>query len=248
MKLSKTWAVWLWALQAVTGLLLVVYIVIHTIDNATILLSEQAYEDMLDIWHGWLPGWFYLILVIGLSGIFLLHMMNGIRIASKPYGGIDVSWKHNVMLKHSGTMFWYAQVVSGSAIAIFGIWHLIVQHGNVATTTAMQSMTRVSPTVYIIYLLFLLAVMFHSFNGVRALIIKFGIMTDKAKEAVLVSVMAFLFIVFFIMGAASMSKFVPDPGQSVRGGETEMHPPAALEESNAPRPASELPGLTSGGE
>jgi succinate dehydrogenase/fumarate reductase cytochrome b subunit len=248
MKFSRTWAVWLWALQAVTGLLLVVYIVIHTIDNATILVSTQAYEDMLEIWHGWLPGWFYLLLVIGLVGVFLIHTMNGIRIASRPYRDFDISWKQNVMLMHTGTSLWYAQVVSGSAIAIFGIWHLIVQHGTESTTTALQSMMRVSPTVYIIYLLFLLAVTFHAFNGVRAIIIKFGIMTDKAKEGVLVSVMALLFIVFFVVGAASMAKFIPGPSEVAVEEEAEMHSTAVLEESNTRRPASDLPGLMSGGE
>jgi len=248
MRLSRTWAVWLWTAQAVTGLLLVAYIIIHTLDNAAILISPEAYEAMLDIWHGWLPGWFYVLLVIGLTGIFLIHTMNGIRIASKPYRDIDISWKQNAMLKHSGTFFWYAQVISGSAIAIFGIWHLIVQHGNVATTTAAQSMERVSPTVFMMYLLFLLAVMFHSFNGIRSVIIKFGIMTDKAKEGILVSVMAFLFIVFFIVGAMSMAKFIPNPDQAAIGGNNQAHSSASIEESKVPMPASELPGLTGGGE
>jgi len=211
MKSSHLWPVWLWALQAVTGGLLVIYIIIHTVDNGMILLGQHEYEKMLAFWHETLPHWFYLLMVIGLTGIFILHMANGIRIASKPYKDIDVSWRHNVMLKHQGTIFWYAQVVSGSAIAMFAIWHLIVQHGIEATTTAAQSASRITPTVFIIYVLFLLAVMFHSFNGVRSVCLKLGLMTDKAKESVLVGFMMLLFIIFFFVGVLSMAKFLPQP-------------------------------------
>lgn len=211
MKRYITLPVWLWIVQAATGLLLVLYVVIHTIDNAMILLSDKAYEDMLALWHETLPHWFYILMVIGLIGLFILHAANGIRIASKPYKDIDVSWRHNVMMKHSGTWFWYTQVLTGSGIAMFAVWHLIVQHGTVATTTAAQSMLRVSPTVFIIYVIFLAAIMFHSFNGVRSVIIKLGFMTDKAREGVLIGILAILFVVFFLTGALSIAKFIPSP-------------------------------------
>jgi succinate dehydrogenase / fumarate reductase, cytochrome b subunit len=217
MKRIPTLAVWLWTIQALTGLLLVLYVIIHTADNATILFSTKSYEDMLSFWHHTLPHWFYILMVLGLAGIFLIHTFNGIRIASKPYKDIDVSWKHNVKLLHSGTMFWYTQVITGSAIAIFGIWHLIIQHGSVATQTAAQSAERMSITVFLIYLIFLAALMFHSFNGVRSVIIKLGYMTDKGKEAILVGLAGLLILVFFFTGAAGMAKFLAPPSSFETG-------------------------------
>jgi len=237
MKRSLLWPVLLWSLQALTGGLLVIYVVVHAIDNAAILLSEKNYEDMLALWHKTLPHWFYVIMVLGLVAVFLAHALNGIRITSKPYKEIDVSWRHNVMLRHSGTLFWYAQVLTGSAIAMFGIWHLLVQHGTVATTTALQSADRVTPTVFTMYVLFLAALMFHSFNGVRSVTIKLGFMTDKAKEGVLVGLMGFLFIVFFVVGVMSMARFLPAPQPDPAA----LHSSAPLEKGESPQPPGDLP-------
>lgn len=244
--------VWLWVIQAATGLLLVLYVIIHTIDNATILVSQKLFEDMLAFWHETLPHWFYIIMVIGLVGIFLVHAFNGIRIASKPYKEIDLSWRHNVKLKHTGTTFWYVQVLTGSAIAMFGIWHLLVQHGTVATTTAAQSADRVSPVILFMYLVFLAALMYHSFNGCRSVLLKLGLATDKGKEGVLIGFMALLFIVFFSAGALSMAKFLPDPVPSatdsiVNGGtQTEAVGHGSLGESNVARPAEGSPIFAAG--
>lgn len=217
MKLNYRWAAWLWAMQALTGLALVLYIVIHTLDNAMILLGQKAYEDMLRLWHS-LPGWFYVLMVLGLLALFLLHMGNGIRIASKPYKQVDFSWKHNWMLKHPGTGFWFTQVLTGSAIAVFAIWHFIVQHGAEATMTATQSAARVTPTVFVVYFIFLAAVMFHSFNGVRSILLKLGVMTDTKKETILVVLVALAFIVFFLVGIVSVWRFIPPP-EAFSGGE-----------------------------
>ena len=207
MKLKYSWAVWLWAIQALTGLALVLYIVIHTIDNGAILISRESYEDMLHKWHS-LPGWFYLLMVLGLVAIFVVHMLNGIRIASNPYKQIDIASKHAWMLKHPGTYFWLIQVVTGSIVAIFAVWHLIVQHGSVSTMTVAQSAIRVTPTVFLVYTIFLAAVMYHAFNGCRSVLIKLGIMTDKVKESLLVGLVALAFIAFFFTGVLSIGKFM----------------------------------------
>jgi succinate dehydrogenase/fumarate reductase cytochrome b subunit len=208
MKRSYLWAVWLWAIQAVTGLLLVVYIILHTIDNATILISRDSFEAMLRLWHEWLPHFIYVIMVLGLGAIFVVHMANGIRIASKPYKEVDVSWRHAWMLKHTGTAFWFTQVLTGSIVAIFAVWHFIVQHAAEQTTLASQSAARLSPLVFLVYLVFLAAVTFHAFNGVRSVVIKLGVMTDKTKEAVLVGLVALFFLIFFGVGIASMGVFL----------------------------------------
>jgi fumarate reductase subunit C len=217
MKQAYLLAARLWIIQAVTGLSLVAYVVIHTLDNGMILVSPKAFEDMLKLWHS-IPRWFYVLMVLGLVAVILVHMANGIRIASKPYKQIDVSWFHNIKLKHSGTIFWFTQVISGSFIAIFAVWHLIVQHGADPTMTAAQSAARVTPVVFLVYLLFIAALMFHSFNGVRSVLVKFGIMTDKAKESLLVGLMALLFIVFFLLGAFSIGEFLAKPDSIHNGG------------------------------
>jgi len=214
MKRKFPWAVWLWSIQAATGLLLVLYVVIHTIDNAAILVGTTNFEDMLKLWHEGIPKILYQLMVLGLVGVIVVHMLNGIRIASKPYKEVDVSWRHNIMLKHSGTMFWFFQVISGSVIAIFGVWHLIVQHAGEQTTTALQSASRISPIVFLMYLAFITGLMFHSFNGVRAIIVKLGVMTDRAKESVLVGLVALAFILFFGMGVASIGAFLKSHDQA----------------------------------
>lgn len=220
-------------IQALTGLALVLWVIIHTVDNAFILVSREAYEKALHLWHS-IPGGIYSLMVIVLIGLFVIHMLNGIRIASKPYKNVDISWTHNLKLRHSGTVLWFAQVITGSMIAFFGIWHLIVQHTVEPTMYAAQSTARVNPTVFVIYLIFLAALLFHSFNGVRSVIIKFGVMTEKARESVLIGFMALLFIVFFIVGAFSMGKFLPSEEpvmlDSVGNGTQAIEAPVVTEE------------------
>ena len=194
-------------IQALTGLALVFYVIVHIIDNGFILVGSEAYEEALNLWHS-MPGWLYILMVIALIGIFAIHALNGIRIASKPYKNVDISWTHNLKLKHSGTIFWYMQVITGSLIAIFGIWHLIVQHSAEQTMFAAQSAARVNGIIFVIYLVFLAALLFHSFNGIRAILIKLGVMTEKAREAILIGLLALLFIVFFLIGAFSVGKFL----------------------------------------
>jgi succinate dehydrogenase/fumarate reductase cytochrome b subunit len=216
MKRSYLWAAWLWAIQALTGLLLVTYIIVHTYDNGMILFGRQAFEDMLKLWHVTLPHFLYLLMVIGLAGVFFVHMMNGIRIASKPYKEVDRSWKHAWMLRHSGTTFWFTQVLTGSIVAMIGFWHFIVQHAGKATMTASQSAERITLIVFLTYVLFLAAVMFHSFNGIRSVIIKLGVMTDKAKEGILVGLVALFFLIFFGVGAASVGVFLSQHAGAVQ--------------------------------
>ncbi len=249
---------WLWVIQVITGLLLVIYVIIHTIDNATILISQELYEHMLAFWHETIPGWIYILMVLGLVAIFLVHTFNGIRIASKPYKEIDLSWRHNLKLKHTGTAFWYTQVLTGSAIAMFGVWHLLVQHGTEATTTAVQSAERVSPVIFTMYLVFLAALMYHAFNGCRSVLLKLGLATDKGREGVLIGFMALLFIIFFSAGALSIAKFLPDPiaapvtypsGGANEGADGHNEPAIGhgdLGESNVARPAGDLPIFTGG--
>jgi succinate dehydrogenase/fumarate reductase cytochrome b subunit len=244
MKRSYILPVWLWLLQALTGLALVLYVVIHTLDNATILISKELYEDMLRLWHESLPHWFYLIMVAALVIAFAIHTLNGIRIASKPYKEIDKSWRHLTMMKHSGTIFWYLQVFTGSMIAIFGVWHLIVQHTGDPTTTVDQSILRINPSVFIIYVIFAAALTFHSFNGIRSILIKLGFLTDKIKESILVGFLAFLFVVFFLLGAFSLAKFLLAP----KPAELNLSTNAAISYySDYSNPGSSYPGALAEG-
>jgi fumarate reductase subunit C len=244
MKRSYILPVWLWLLQALTGLALVLYVVIHSLDNATVLISRELYEDMLKLWHESLPHWFYLLMVAALVIAFIIHTLNGIRIASKPYKEIDKSWRHLSMMKHSGTTFWYLQVFTGSIIAIFGVWHLIVQHTGPATTTVDQSILRVNGPVFILYIIFAAALTFHSFNGIRAILIKLGFLTDKEKESILVGFLAVIFVVFFLLGAFSLGKFLLAP----KPDEQNLNTKAAISfYSHKSNPGSSYPGAIAEG-
>jgi len=50
--------------------------------------------------------------------------------------------------------------------------------------------------------------------------LKLGYATSKAKENILIGVMALLFVTFFVVGVASMAKFLPDRSvfENVAGG------------------------------
>lgn len=210
MKINHVWAAYLWILQVVTGLALTAYVVIHTIDNGAILLGQDKFDAMLHLWHS-MPKWFYGLMVFGLVLAFALHALNGIRIASKPYKQIDISFRHNFMLKHPGTTFWFTQVLTGSIIAIFATWHLINQHTGEPVNSAVQSAANVTPGVFLIYVILLAAVLFHAFNGIRSVLLKLGYMTSRQKEGILLGILGLLFLIFFVMGVASVAKFLPDP-------------------------------------
>lgn len=226
MKRTLILPAWLWLLQALTGAALVIYVIIHTVDNATILAGSENYEAMLYFWHESLPIWSYNLMTFSLVVLFLAHLINGTRIAITPVRNYGTSWKQVSMLKHSGTTLWYLQLLTGAVIAISGIWHLIIQHTSSTTTTA-ESMMRVTPFVMTLYIIFLAALLFHAFNGIRSILIKLGIMTDKAREGILISFMAFLFIGFFVVGVFSLAKFLPEPETGQQAIESTIEIPEA---------------------
>lgn len=228
MKRTLILPAWLWLLQALTGAALVIYVIIHMVDNATILAGSENYEAMLQFWHEGLPSWSYNLMAFSLVVVFLAHLINGTRIAITPFRNFETTWKQVSMLKHSGTTLWYLQLMTGAVIAIAGIWHLIIQHTN-ATTTAAESMMRITPSVMTLYIIFLAALLFHAFNGIRAIFIKLGIMTDKAREGILLSFMAFLFIGFFVVGVFSLAKFLPEPETGQQAIESNIEIPEAAD-------------------
>ena len=196
---------WLWFLQVVTGIGLVLFVIIHIFDVSTIILGENVYNKFAKFLEEDLS--FLTTLITWLVGIGLLyHAINGIRIASKPYQRSGLMFRHTTGMKHSGTWFWLIQVITGSLIVFFAFTHWFLIHyvdkGVVSFKTTLGRLTE--PWFLVFYVLFLLSLLFHAINGLRSVIIKLGWVTTKESESKLIKIVYAVGLVLLILGVISL--------------------------------------------
>jgi succinate dehydrogenase/fumarate reductase cytochrome b subunit len=200
---------WLWLIQAVTGVGLAVFVFIHLLDVATIILGVEFFNKFA---HFLETGWFSVItrLVTWLVGIGLVvHALNGIRIASRPYLNAGLTWRHSRGIRHQGTWFWVFQVVTGGLIVFFASIHWFWIHAqDRAVVSFEKSIFRLSSNWQIaFYGFFLLFLLFHTMNGIRAVLLKTGFFTEKVKDARLTQAVLVVGAACLLLGLISLIMF-----------------------------------------
>lgn len=201
-KRAGSFPAWLWFLQIVTGLGLSLFIVIHVLDVSSSIFGVRAYEWVArTLETGFMS--FVNFLVTWLVGLgLIIHAALGIKVASNPYQVPKESWGHAWGMKHRGTWFWLAQVVTGSLITIFASIHWFIIHfHDGGIVKSMWTAERMNSEWYLLlYLCFLVIILFHAVNGTRSALIKLGIMTSKVKEATLFRVLLISGAVLLVLG------------------------------------------------
>ncbi|WDP91326.1 MAG: fumarate reductase cytochrome b subunit [Desulfobacter sp.] len=174
-------------LQSGTGLILGLFMWVHMLLVASIILGKGAFNwiaktmelaFLSDTGHGYPIAVFFA--VAGVFTLFILHALLGMR-------KFPISWKQHrimqdqmVMMKHQDTNLWYVQALTGFIMFFAGSIHLYTMLTNPGGIDPYLSADRVvSSNYWLVYLILLICVELHGTIGLYRLCMKWGWFTGK---------------------------------------------------------------------
>jgi len=165
--------------QMLTGLALVVFMYLHALFVASILLGPQVFNTLADFFER-----YYLAQVGGplLALVFLTHFFMAAR--RIPFSQQDQKkvWSFSRMLAHRDTWLWTVQVVTAMIILIMGAIHIWVVLTDLPIT-ADKSAARIQTGFWLgFYLLLLPMVELHVGVGWYRLGVKWGVIKSSARK------------------------------------------------------------------
>jgi succinate dehydrogenase / fumarate reductase cytochrome b subunit len=111
----------------ITGLLLVLYIIIHLIGNLTLLIGPVAFNQYAHFLESLFFGYFVVVFEIGLIVVFILHIVYGVAVTlfDKPRAR-PVKYAH---LRNAGgasqkTISSRSMIITGLVLLAFVVWHV----------------------------------------------------------------------------------------------------------------------------
>ncbi len=169
-------------LQSSTGLFLGLFVWLHIVLNASIILGPGAFNwvsknmelaFLSDTGHGYPIVVFFAVFVV--FTLFVVHALLGIR-------KFPVSWKQHrimkdqiAMMKHQDTNLWYIQVVTGFIMFFAGSVHLYSMLTHPGSIDLYLCADRVvSQNMWFVYLILLVCVVLHGNIGLYRLCMKWG--------------------------------------------------------------------------
>ncbi len=165
--------------QVLTGLALVIFMYLHALFVASILLGPQVFNSLGDFFEK-----YYLAQVGGplLALVFLLHFFMAAR--RIPFSQQDQKkvWSTSRMLGHRDTWLWTIQVVTAMVILIMGAIHIWVVLTDLPIT-ADKSAARIQSGFWLgFYLLLLPMVELHVGAGWYRMGVKWGLIKNRARN------------------------------------------------------------------
>ncbi|WP_022665152.1 fumarate reductase cytochrome b subunit [Desulfospira joergensenii] len=181
-KKSSRIPAWLDLTQSGTGLILGLFMWVHMLLVASIILGKGSFNFVAktmelsflsDTGHGYPIAVFFA--VSGVFTLFILHALLGMR-------KFPISWQqHRIirdqmgMMKHQDTNLWYIQVVTGFIMFFAGSVHLYTMLTHPGSIDPYLSADRVvSSNFWFLYLILLVCVELHGTIGLYRLCMKWG--------------------------------------------------------------------------
>ena len=181
-KKSSRIPAWLDLTQSGTGLILGLFMWVHMLLVASILLGKGSFNFVAKTMelsflsgtgHGYPIAVFFA--VSGVFTLFILHALLGVR-------KFPISWQqHRIirdqmgMMKHQDTNLWYIQVVTGFIMFFAGSVHLYTMLTHPGSIDPYLSADRVvSSHFWFLYLILLICVELHGTIGLYRLCMKWG--------------------------------------------------------------------------
>lgn len=190
--------------QVFTGLALVVFMYLHALFVASILLGPQVFNSLADFFER-----YYLVQVGGplLALVFLLHFFMAAR--RIPFSQQDQKkvWATSRMLGHRDTWLWTIQVVTAMVVLIMGAIHIWVVLTDLPIT-ADKSAARIQTGFWLgFYLLLLPMVELHVGAGWYRLGVKWGVIKSSARKK---AKRAEYYVTgfFILLGLATLARFM----------------------------------------
>lgn len=120
-----------WLLNRVTGVLITLYLVLHVWVIHNLAHGQQQYTRVMTF----LNSPFFVLMELGLIGVVLYHMMNGIRIVLADFAGV---------VKPHKTVFWLAMGL-GVVLYILCAWQLAGVFLGLSQSSAHAALSTASP-------------------------------------------------------------------------------------------------------
>ena len=211
------WPARLDVIQALSGLLLVLFVWCHMVLESAILLGKDAMYCVARFMEGrYLLGADYPFLVTCAAGvillIFIVHAALAMRKFPASYREYRAFITHMVNFRHPDTALWWLQVWTGFALFFLGSVHMIGVMTRPGDIGPYESADRiVSDWMWPVYALLLVTVHFHAGVGIYRLAVKWGLQLWHDPETNLrrLKLARTIIIAFFILlGSASLGVYV----------------------------------------
>jgi fumarate reductase subunit C len=174
------WPARLDVIQALSGLLLVLFVWCHMVLESSILLGKDAMYRVARFMEGrYLLGADYPFLVTCAAGvilaIFVVHAALAMRKFPASYREYRAFRTHMASFRHPDTSLWWLQVWTGFALFFLGSVHIIGVMTRPGDIGPYESADRiVSDWMWPVYALLLVAVHLHAGVGIYRLAVKWA--------------------------------------------------------------------------
>lgn len=191
-------------LHSISGLIPIgVFLIVHLSINYTAFYGEDVYNQAASL-MGNLPFRYALELFIIFIPI-LFHGIYGIMIAREA--------KNNIAAyRYEKNWYFYFQRLSGIIIFLFLIWHVGTTRvpaafGAEVTFDMVANLVK-NPIYLSFYIIGILMTMFHFSNGIRTMLITWGITVNQKSQIIGKYLAVFLFIVLSGLALVAIFAFV----------------------------------------
>lgn len=198
-----------WGLQRISGLIIILWSILHVYSAYLLTLGPEAYESELAFYHS-IP--FYILLyyilgaVIGFHGLMgLIIILNDVRVRSGNRGEnrlYGISYWFSTRYKLGVTKYsWSLRRISGIVLLFLVLYHVVRIHLILGEEYYLNWYKVVkfgygSLESLLLYLIFVFVLSFHGSDGLRVILIDFlGIESGK-KLTALTTLLGFLFFIF----------------------------------------------------
>ena len=174
------WPARLDLLQSSSGLVLGLFMWLHMLFVASILLGNDAMWTVARFFEGYfffgrsLP-WLVSAFVATVFSLFVLHAWLALRKFPTQWRQHAAFWRHMRALRHEDTFLWFVQVITGFAMFFLAPVHLYLMLAHPELIGPYESADRVwSGRMWPLYLVLLFLVEVHGGIGLYRLAVKWG--------------------------------------------------------------------------
>lgn len=196
----------LWqVLNSFCGLILAAFLAAHIIGIAAVLVSPETFDAYAQTLENSYAAKVAIWLVLA---ALVFHIAYGIKIAPEVYSEPAKAAGYILKTKNRLNGLWIFQVLSGTALAVFlaiHVWTNFLAGGEIRANLVSEKLQN--PIYHSFYFFFVALLSFHLISGVRLILVKYGIGSDRQKK-IIISALAVLVGLFVILAFAGLGKLI----------------------------------------
>ncbi|HRH81471.1 MAG TPA: fumarate reductase cytochrome b subunit [Thiobacillaceae bacterium] len=214
---SSPWSARLDVAQSFSGLFLGLFMWLHMLFVASILVSEDAFWTVARFFEGYFFfGRPYPILVsffvAFVFGLFVLHAWLALRKFPTHWRQHSQYWRHMRAMRHEDTTLWFVQVITGFGMFFLASVHLYTMMAHPELIGPYESADRVwTGRFWPLYLVLLFLVELHGGIGLYRLAVKWGWPAGRDPERtrrLLKRLKWGLTVFYLVLGLLSLAAYV----------------------------------------